>query len=236
MISTHLKAAALAVTGMVVASAAVADGQTTTGGTGFYAFAFGGGSLNSDLDYSGIIGGNPNTVDNDFDSGYQLGFGVGKSFDAWSTSKVGVRGELEFSYTDNDADRISFSGNGPATEGNVSGGVRTSAIFANVLADFKNSSAITPFIGGGLGIGRVSQDLVYGPGLSISDSDTVLAAQLIAGVSYVASDRITLTADVRHREFFNVNSARLNPAGANTGNVSGDFGNTSINVGLRLAF
>lgn len=223
--------AALALT----ATSALADGHAKAE-SGLYGFAFGGTVLDADLDYSGVIAGNPNTVDNNFDDGYQVGVGVGKYFDAWSTKNTRVRGEIELSFADSDADEIFFSGNGPAAETNVGGSVRTTALFANAIVDFKTQGAFTPFIGGGLGIGHVDQDLIYGPGLTISDSDTVLAAQGIVGVAYQASDRITLTADARYRRFFNVGSARLNPAGASTGTVSGDFASTSLNVGMRLAF
>lgn len=236
MISTHLKAVTLIAAGTFLANPALADGHSNAEDKGYYGFITGGASLDSGLNYDGLIGGNPNSVDNDFDSGSQFSLGFGKKIDAWSTAKIGVRAELELATSENDADSIFFSGNGPAAEVNVSGGVRTTAIFANVLADFKNNTAFTPFVGGGLGIGHVSQNLFYGPGITINDSDDVLAAQLIAGVSYAATDKITLTADVRHREFFNVSSARLAPTGASTGSVSGNLGNTSINLGLRLAF
>jgi len=56
MTSIHLQVVALAVTGALVAGGAMADGHATRGGTGLYGFAFGGTSLNSNLDYSGIIG------------------------------------------------------------------------------------------------------------------------------------------------------------------------------------
>ena len=56
MTSIHLQVVALAVTGALVAGGAMADGYATRGGTGLYGFAFGGTSLNSNLDYSGIIG------------------------------------------------------------------------------------------------------------------------------------------------------------------------------------
>jgi opacity protein-like surface antigen len=236
MISIHLKAATLIAAGTVLASPVLADGHSNGQTIGFYGFVTGGASLSSDLDYDGLIGGNPNSVDNDFDSGSQFSFGFGKSIDAWSSSKIGVRAELEIATSENDADSISFSGNGAAAEVNVSGGVRTSAIFANVLADFKNDSAFTPFVGAGLGIGHVSQNLFYGPGVTINESDDVLAAQLIAGVSYAATEKVTLTADVRHREFFNVSSSRLAPTGASTGSVRGNLGNTSLNLGVRFAF
>ncbi|SPH22275.1 Outer membrane protein PagN [Ascidiaceihabitans donghaensis] len=201
-----------------------------------YGFAYGGSAASADLNYGGTIGGAPNSVNNDLEGGYGLGVGVGKTFQAWSTDKIGLRGELELSFSDRDADQIQFSGNGPAAEVNVAGGIRTTALFANVIADFKTQGALTPFAGGGLGIAHINQDLVYGPGVRIQDSDTRLAAQAIVGVSYAASDRITLTADARYRRVFGVSSTRLSPAGTSTGTVRGDLESTSLNIGVRFNF
>ncbi|MEO1026723.1 MAG: hypothetical protein AAFX07_14335 [Pseudomonadota bacterium] len=41
-----------------------------------YSFVFGGATFSSDLDAAGIIGGAPQTVDTDLDTGFQLGIGV----------------------------------------------------------------------------------------------------------------------------------------------------------------
>lgn len=201
-----------------------------------YVFGFGGAVLNGEQESDGIINGGPQTVDVDYDDGFQLGVGVGRTFRGLSTGSIGVRGEIELSYSEADADEINFSGNGPASEINVAGGVDSTAIFANIYADFETGSTVTPFVGAGVGIGRFSQDLFYGPGIQVNDSDTAFGVQLIAGLAFEASDRVTLTADARYREFYNVDSARLSPAGASTGTISGDISAFSINVGARLAF
>ncbi|MEO0380700.1 MAG: opacity family porin, partial [Pseudomonadota bacterium] len=79
-------------------------------------------------------------------------------------------------------------------------------------------------------------DLVYGPGVRVNESDTAFGAQLIAGVSYAASDSLTLTADARYRAFYGIESNRFAPTGASTGVLSGDVSALSINFGARFAF
>ncbi len=88
-----------------------------------------------------------------------------------------------------------FLGNGPAAEVHVGGNIRTTALFANALYDFDTSGPITPYVGAGLGVAYVEQDLVYGPGVRVSDDDTVFAVRLIAGAAYDLSDSLALTAD-----------------------------------------
>lgn len=203
---------------------------------GLYGFGFGGVTFDGAQDADGIIGGAPQTVDTDYGSDFQLGVGVGRSFGALSSDSIGVRGEIELSYGEADADAIRFSGNGPASEINVAGGIRSTTLFANIYADFETGGALTPYVGAGVGVGRFSQDLFYGPGVQVNESDTAFGVQLIAGVAYEVSDRLTLTADARYREFYNIKSNRFAPSGASTGVVSGDFGAASVNFGARIAF
>lgn len=226
----ELRAFGLAGLIATLASSAIAQsGQT-------YGFVFGGAIVDSSQDADGLIGGAPQTVDTDYDSGFQFGLGIGRSLPGLSTDRVGVRAEIELSYGEADAERIRFSGNGPADEVNVGGGLRSTTLFANIYADFETQSAFTPFVGAGLGIGDFRQSLVYGPGVRVTESDTALGAQLVAGVSYEASDSLTLTADARYRAFYGIESNRFAPTGVSTGVLSGDVSALSINFGARFAF
>jgi opacity protein-like surface antigen len=201
-----------------------------------YGFAYGGINLNGELNQSGTIGGAPQSVDSDFDNGTSLGFGVGTYLPGWNLGSTSFRGEAEFSFSKSDADQIRFSGNGPASEVNVSGDVKTQALFANLYADFATGTAFTPYVGAGLGYGRVEQNLVYGPGVSVPDSSNGVAAQIIVGGAYALNDNWALTADARFRRFFDAESRRLNPAGGLTGNIEGDYDDFSVNVGVRFGF
>ncbi|MEJ6389638.1 outer membrane protein [Gymnodinialimonas ulvae] len=197
-----------------------------------YGFVFGGITFEGQSDYEGTITppGGLQSVDTDYDSGFNFGIGIG------ATIAPSIRAEVELSYTESDADEIFFSGNGDAAEINVDGGIRATTLFANGLYDFDTGGPVTPYLGAGLGVAFVEQDLVYGPGVEVNEDDTVFAAQLIAGASYDLSDSLALTGDVRYRRLFDVESQRFNAAGVSTGTVSGDFDDLSVNVGLRFRF
>lgn len=195
-----------------------------------YAFVFGGVVFSGESNFDGLVGGAPQSVDAAYDNGGQIGIGFGANL------APNLRGEVELSFFDVDADQVFFSGNGAAAEVNVGGGLQSTALFANLLYDFNPVGAWQPYLGGGVGIARVEQDLVYGPGVRVSDSDTVPGLQLIAGAAYGLSDNLALTTDVRYRRLFDIESNRFSPAGASTGVISGDFDTLSVNVGLRLKF
>jgi opacity protein-like surface antigen len=229
-----LKTTALTLSAVALSSAAFADGHSTA--PSFYGHVFGGYTQAPDLTFSGTVGGNPQTVAIDFGSGYNVGLAFGKNINAWSTSKVNTRAEVELSYSRANADAIDFSGNGAGAEANTAGEVSTTNLFANVLFDFKTSSKWTPYAGFGAGVAFVDNDLVYGPGVRISENDQVFTAQLIAGTSYALNDAMDLTFDVRYSRAFGVSSTRLNGAGVSTGTVSDDVDNLRLNVGLRFKF
>lgn len=197
-----------------------------------YGFVFGGITFEGEAETDGTItppGGNQ-SVDTEYDTGYNFGLGVGANI------TPSIRAEVELAYSESDADDIFFSGNGDAAEVNVGGGIQITTLFANGYYDFDTGGPITPYVGGGLGVAFVEQDLVYGPGVEVNDDDTVFAAQLIAGASYDLSETVALTGDVRYRRLFDIESNRRAPTGASTGVVSGDYDDVSVNVGLRFSF
>ncbi|MEX3014352.1 outer membrane protein [Gymnodinialimonas hymeniacidonis] len=217
---------------VIAAFIAVGTGASAQSLQDRYGFVFGGVTFEGQSDFDGVITppGGLQSVDTDYDSGFNFGIGVG------ATIAPSVRAEVELSYTQSDADQIFFSGNGSAAEVNVDGGIRATTLFANALYDFDTGGPFTPYLGAGLGAAFIEQDLVYGPGVAVNEDDTVFAAQLIAGASYDLSDALALTADLRYRRFFDVESNRFNPAGVSTGIVSGDYNDLSLNVGLRFRF
>ena len=203
---------------------------------GAYIQGFLGYSQLQDSDFSGTIRGATQSVDTDFDAGYGIGIAIGKEIPQWSNDRIGTRLELELSYRDNDVDGVNFSGNGPAPEGNISGDIAQTSLFANVLFDFKQSGKVTPFTGFGLGATYSDIDFAYGPGVALDDSDTNFAAQLIAGVAYEINAATAFTVDARYSRAFDVSSARLAPNGALTGTVEDDLDTFSVNFGLRYSF
>ncbi len=223
-----LASAALTISASALSAQSLADG--------LYIQGFAGYSQLQDSDFSGTVNGGPENVDTDFDGGFGLGVAVGKEIPQWSNDTIGTRIELELSYRDNDVDGVNFSGNGPAAEGNVSGDVTQTSLFANVLVDFKQAGAFTPYVGLGLGATYTDLDFAYGPGVELDDSDTTFAAQIIAGVSYDVSANTSLTLDTRYSRAFDVSSDRLAPNGALTGTVEDDIDAFSVNFGFRQQF
>ncbi|WP_170329641.1 outer membrane protein [Ruegeria arenilitoris] len=223
-----LASAALTISASGLAAQSLSEGLYFQGYAGF--------SQLQDSDFSGTVNGSSQSVDADFDTGYGLGIAVGTEIPQWSNNQIGTRVELELSYREGDVDGVNFSGNGPAAEGNISGDVAQTSLFANVLVDFKQAGAFTPYVGLGLGATYSDVDFAYGPGVSLDDSDTNFAAQIIAGVAYEIDSNVALTLDTRYSRAFDVSSERLAPNGASTGTVEDDIDAFSVNVGLRYGF
>lgn len=223
-----LTSAALTVSASALAAQSLTDGVYIQGFAGY--------SQLQDSDFSGTINGSTQSVDTDFDSGFGLGVAVGTEIPQWFNDRVGTRVELELSYRDNDVDGVNFTGNGPAPEGNISGDVTQTSIFANVLFDFKRDSAWTPYAGFGIGATYTDLDFAYGPGVSLDDSDTNFAAQVIAGVAYDINPSTAFTVDARYARAFDVSSDRFAPNGNLTGTVEDDIDAFSLNLGLRFGF
>ena len=108
------------------------------------------------------------------------------------TSAVGYafnqnfRVDLEYGYQEADFDKVA----GVNMDGAASLTVHTA--LANGYYNFKNSTQITPFIGGGVG----AAFLELNSGGSIND--TVLAYQGTAGASYSVNDHLAVTGSYRY--------------------------------------
>ncbi|SLN46666.1 outer membrane protein [Ruegeria meonggei] len=228
------------VTRLILASAALTVSASALAAQslseGLYIQGFAGYSQLQSSDFSGTVNGSSQSVDTDFDAGFGLGVAIGTEIPQWSNERFGTRVELELSYRDSDVDSVNFSGNGPAGEANVSGDITQTSLFANVLVDFKQTGAFTPYVGLGVGATYSDLDFAYGPGVALDDSDTTFAAQIIAGVAYEIDPNLALTLDTRYARAFDVSSQRLAPNGTSTGTVEDDIDAFSVNVGLRYGF
>lgn len=202
---------------------------------GTYGQVYGGFDQLRDSEFTGTIGGSRQNVQTDFDRGYTLGASVGRYFSGLSGGGYALRGEVELAYSNNDVDTVDFSGNGSGNEGNVSGDITSTRLMANVFADFKTQSALTPYVGAGLGVDFVDHDIVYGNTATIRGDDQALAAQLVLGASYQVSDSVSLFSDARFIRSYDVESTRTAPNGT-TASVSDDLDRTNLNFGLRFKF
>jgi len=186
-------------------------------------------------------------VDVDLDTGYTIGAAIGKRFTEYSNNGYTPRLELAFRYASTDVDAINFSGNGPAQEvviGNSQVSYATFGVNGYIDADDAFGDGITPYIGAGLGVALVDQNIVYnGAGLNLNDDDTVFTWNVTAGVNFELNEQVSLFTDVGFHQLVDTSSLRR-IGGAAVGGGAGPGGgifeddNNSIvaRVGLSVSF
>ncbi|MEO5374136.1 MAG: OmpA family protein [Alphaproteobacteria bacterium] len=195
----------------VLPVAAMAQSMTP----GYYIGGAGGANWVRDSDIKG--GGISNKAD--FDNGWAALLSGGYAYGN------GVRTELELGYRDNGVDKVS----GAAGSG---GDVRALSLMANVNYDFNTGTAITPYVGIGLGGARVDFGGVRPVGGSrVGDEDTVFAYQGLAGASYRLNDAVSLFSDYR---YFATKDADLK-TDSGVG-VKGEYASHTVMLGLRYSF
>ena len=172
-------------------------------------------------DTSSSIAGVINKVE--YDRGPALSGSVGYDFGQF-------RLEGEIAYRKNDVDKYTRSG---TALGGAAGDVSSLAFMVNALYDIDTGTALTPYIGGGLGIARVSANGVTATGLGFtnSDDDNKFAYQGIVGLSYQLNEAVALTADYRYFATENPKFRLSNGTSA-----SGEYKTHNVFVGLTLRF
>jgi opacity protein-like surface antigen len=106
-----------------------------------------------------------------------------------------------------------------------SGRIKVLAGLANGYYDFDTGTKLKPFVGAGVGIGQVKLD-----GGAIRDDDTGLAYQLLTGVAYPITDK--LSAQVGYR-YLGVNDVRI---GSGAQGIRGDYHDQAITFGVTYKF
>lgn len=101
---------------------------------------------------------------------------------------------------------------------------------AGLYYGIDTGSAVTPYLGGGVGAARVSLSGVAGGG-GIDDFDVVFAWQAAAGVDLRASEAITLSLECR---YMSADGLRMRDAAG--GRVATDFRSGSAVAGMRFNF
>jgi len=196
-----------------------------------------------DVEYTNGI----TVVDTDLETGYTIGAAFGKRFFEHSQNGFTPRLELAFRYADTDVDELNFSGNGPGAEVVIGDSDITYTTFtanAYIDADDAWGAGITPYIGGGLGVALVNQDIVYNAaGLNLNDDDTVFTWNVTAGVNFEINDQLSWFTDIGYHQLVDTSSLRRiggAPVGGGSGPGGGIFedDNNSIvaRVGLSVSF
>ncbi|MFZ5616434.1 MAG: outer membrane protein [Pseudomonadota bacterium] len=189
----------------LTSSAAFAGGLISSDAenSGPYVAVFGGGVFLDDAGFSGPGG----AVSVDTDTGYDFGGAVGYSLPVRVFGVFQPRYEIEVSYLDAD---ISRSG-GVSAEGERS----ALAVFFNGYYDIRLSAfgKLTPYVGGGAGVGFVDLEAFGGSALTpiASADDTVFAGHFAAGATYALSERIELYGEGRYVRTSKVDTALLSP-------------------------
>lgn len=106
-----------------------------------------------------------------------------------------LRLEGEYSYTKSDLSSMNIAG----VTGDAGGEFARKAVFANLYYDFDLPWRIQPFVGGGLGYGWHSGEIVDGSSslTSASASDSALMWNVGAGIKYRPRDDMAFTAGYR---------------------------------------
>lgn len=151
----------------------------------------------------------------DFDTGYALSGAIGRDY-GW------LRGEIEVAYQSNGVDThtdvtaggialagedagvlITGSGNIGTSVGDLvaagQGDVSTLFVMANVFYDFDLGGPLTPYIGGGAGIGFADVDYSPSGVAIIQDDGSAFAYQAMAGIAYAVAPAVDLTVGYRYR-------------------------------------
>ena len=151
----------------------------------------------------------------DFDTGWSVNGALGKDFGMF-------RGELEVGYQANnvgshagvsaagiplDAEDagvlVTGASNLGVSVGNLvaagEGDLSTFFVMANAIYDVETGGPITPYIGGGIGVGFVNVEYAPSATTIIDDNATTFAYQAMAGIAYEMSPQTTVFAGYRYR-------------------------------------
>jgi opacity protein-like surface antigen len=168
-----------------------------------------------------------------FDPGINLGMTGGYDFGL-------IRLEGEFSYKNGEIKRITDQADGFRFH-DPDGNLGALAVMFNAFFNLRNSSPVTPYIGGGIGVAALHLTDTYGTDtrgsssqrllLYPKDNDTVFAYQAGAGLEIAFNRRLSL--DLGYR-FFRTDKATFESDVLNSSELRYESHNGA--VGLRVKF
>ncbi len=158
----------------------------------------------------------PFSIDTEFDTGMVIEGAVGYDFGMF-------RAEGEIGYRKNDIDKFSALGISLSADGDID----ALSFMANGYLDFENQTALTPYIGAGIGYATVSANDISVGGIDVGDEDdSVFAYQLGVGVGYSATE--SLIVEIAYKYF-----ATSDPDFEDT---EAEYDSHNILIGIRYAF
>ncbi|PKN52426.1 MAG: hypothetical protein CVU55_04060 [Deltaproteobacteria bacterium HGW-Deltaproteobacteria-13] len=137
------------------------------------------------------------------------------------------RMEGEIGYQRNSMDKATVCDGGGCGGGSISGNTSALSGLVNGYIDFVNSSPVTPYISGGIGVAYVKVDVDQRNGSGTdSFNDTIFAYQVGAGLAYAINQNLSL--DLKYRYFA---TPELDLEGSKA-----TFGSHNVYFGLRYTF
>ena len=134
--------------------------------------------------------------ESEYDDGFNVGLTVGVAYPS------GLRPEAALRYRENDFESLDLmQGFGGANGETVpaDGRFTSSSLMGNVWFDFIKHAVVSPYVGAGIGVARVSiDDLAVADQSSIDDDDTVFAYQAGAGLTFALTELAKLSLDYRY--------------------------------------
>lgn len=167
-------------------------------------------------------------IEQEFETGWQLGTAVGyefKSFNNW----MAPRAELELTYDQALVDSHSFLGT-KVTDPDAYGFVRNLDLMANGYLDFRLNRYLSPYVGGGVGVGYSDFDRLgtSAAGVLLDDNDVGFVWQAMGGLGIALSNNSTFDIGYRYQDNTGVN---LKAAGGTVTNT--EVGKHVIMLGFR---
>lgn len=219
--------------GVAVAAMVLAAPQASAGGYKPYVSVFGGASVltqNPNLIYnSGGNSGTTNLLMNN--PGYIIGGAVGVD---WGNQ---LRTELELSHARWSSDKFHYrnsSIDGASGTINATSDMSATYLLGNAWFDLSQGSKLTPYIGGGLGIGWANINAFTSPSfIPVHFNASGLAFQVGAGVRFDVSDNVTIDAGYRFKDIVGLSYSSDDP-GYTVSNTS--LASHNFQVGLTLKF
>jgi opacity protein-like surface antigen len=213
---------AVSAMGLISSQASAADAVDPITGLPMYVSVFGGASFLNPVKTD--FYGSQYTVKSK--TGYILGGAIGVK---WNDM---IRSEIELSHSSWTAKSYASSAGGPFNR--ASGNISATYLLGNVWLDWNNDSAMTPYVGGGLGVAWADADTSffgntygYGPG------EAGLAFQLGAGVKYDVTESIAI--DVGYR-FKGVKGIDFDDNDGSGVYEDADLNSHNVQVGLTFSF
>jgi opacity protein-like surface antigen len=193
-------------------------------GWSWYVSVFGGWSMADDIDGDVEYSGSDFDFDADIDNGFTAGIALGAHFNEW------LRGEIELSGNWHDADgEFTYIGTY-----DVDGDVDALFALANVWFEIPIDTFFRPYVGGGIGFGRLSVDIDTTNGDFFDDHDWGFAYQLGAGVAFGMADNIAIDVGYRYKA---INNAEFDVDWFTNGaDVDLDYHSHNIIAGVRIGF